>query len=234
MPADVRAQLLEATDRQHSCADAVDVVVPVHADPGSVRDRLVEELARFFDISEQPWIVAREPAGEKRPCRGGVAVAAPDQHTRRDLGNAELGGEATSLVRVAGSEHPVHLSFTLGTGSDSARTGRGYPPDVEEDYRSGDDYEVEYPRRGTPSAADFEERVVAAAVKLGLVERNEFDGDETADLVELTANGHLKEPRSALGHYVVRHWERISSSGTSRSSTGYASSSFAARGSTTG
>ena len=51
---------------------------------------------------------------------------------------------------------------------------------------------------------------MAAAVKLGLVERNELDGDETADLVELTADGQLAVPRSALGHYLVRHWERIS------------------------
>ena len=82
---------------------------------------------------------------------------------------------------------------------------------ASEDYNSGDDYEVEYlTARYSFGRQDFEERVVAAAVKLGLVERNELDGDETADLVELTANGHLKEPRSALGHYVVRHWERIS------------------------
>jgi hypothetical protein len=86
---------------------------------------------------------------------------------------------------------------------------------MDADYCSGDDYEVEFragPRsyRFSFGRQDFEERVVAAAVKLGLVERNELDGDETADLVELTADGQLAVPRSALGHYVVRHWERIS------------------------
>jgi hypothetical protein len=82
---------------------------------------------------------------------------------------------------------------------------------VDADYRSGDDYEVEFlEHRFFFGREDFEERVTAAAVKLGLVERGELDDDETADLVELTADGLLSSPRSALGHYLVRHWERIS------------------------
>ena len=57
------------------------------------------------------------------------------------------------------------------------------------------------------NSSDFEERVTAAAVKLGLVEGNDLDEDETADLVELTADGVIDEPRSTLGRYLVRHWE---------------------------
>ena len=102
-------------------------------------------------------------------------------------------------------------------GVDEAATGSGLVilGHMDADYCSGDDYEVEFragPRsyRFSFGRQDFEERVVAAAVKLGLVERNELDGDETADLVELTADGQLCVPRSALGHYLVRHWERIS------------------------
>ena len=56
---------------------------------------------------------------------------------------------------------------------------------------------------------DFEERVAAAAVKLGLVESNDLDEDEIADLVELSADGRITEARSALGAYLVRHWERL-------------------------
>ena len=52
--------------------------------------------------------------------------------------------------------------------------------------------------------------MTAAAVKLGLIEANELDEDETADLVELAADGRIDEPRSSLGRYLVRHWERIS------------------------
>ena len=105
---------------------------------------------------------------------------------------------------------------------------------MEADYSSGDDYEVEFVNyRFSFGRQDFEERVVAAAVKLGLVERNELDGDETADLVELTADGQLAVPRSASATSFGTG-SGSPSSATSRSSTGCASSSSAARGSTTG
>jgi hypothetical protein len=55
--------------------------------------------------------------------------------------------------------------------------------------------------------------VTAAAVKLGLVADNELDADETADLVELVERDWIESPRSGLGQYVVRHWERVSLSG---------------------
>ena len=78
-------------------------------------------------------------------------------------------------------------------------------------YCSGDEYEIEYlSHRLRFNRLDFEERVVAAAVKLGLVPANELDEDETGDLVELAAQAWIEEPRSSLGRYVVRHWERIS------------------------
>jgi hypothetical protein len=80
----------------------------------------------------------------------------------------------------------------------------------EPSYSSGDDYVVEFlGHRFSFNAFDFEQRVTAAAVKLGLVEGNELDEDETADLVELTADGRIAEPRSGLGFYVVRFWDRV-------------------------
>ena len=78
-------------------------------------------------------------------------------------------------------------------------------------YTSGEDYVVEYLGAELSfNATDFEQRVTAAAVKLGLVAANELDGDETADLVELASQGRIESPRSPLGRYLVRHWERIS------------------------
>ena len=78
-------------------------------------------------------------------------------------------------------------------------------------YTSGEDYVVEYLGAELSfNATDFEQRVTAAAVKLGLVAANELDGDETADLVELASQGRIEAPRSPLGRYLVRHWERIS------------------------
>jgi len=78
-------------------------------------------------------------------------------------------------------------------------------------YHSGEDYVVEFERyRFSFNASDFEQRVTAAAVKLGLLGGNELDDDETADLVELVERDAIEEPRSTLGRYLVRHWEDIS------------------------
>jgi hypothetical protein len=70
---------------------------------------------------------------------------------------------------------------------------------VEANYVSGDDYVIEFQdHRFGFNAEDFEERV------------NDLDDDETADLVELVWRDWIDEPRSGLGRYLVRHWERIS------------------------
>jgi hypothetical protein len=80
----------------------------------------------------------------------------------------------------------------------------------EANYVSGDDFVVEFlGYRFSFNALDFEQRVNAAAVKLGLVEPGELEEEETADLVELTAQGRIAEPQSSLGDYLVRNWERI-------------------------
>src|SRR5947208_4389968 len=81
---------------------------------------------------------------------------------------------------------------------------------VEANYVSGDDYVIEFQdHRFGFNAGDFEERVTAAAVRLGLVADNDLDDDETADLVELVWRDWIDEPRSGLGRYLVRHWERV-------------------------
>jgi hypothetical protein len=83
--------------------------------------------------------------------------------------------------------------------------------DSEANYSSGEDYVVEFlGYRFSFNGADFEQRVTAAAVKLGLLPGNELDDDETADLVELVERDAIYDPRSALGQYLVRHWDEIS------------------------
>ncbi len=77
-------------------------------------------------------------------------------------------------------------------------------------YVSGEDYVVEFlGYRFGFNALDFEERVTAAAVRLGLIGSNDLDEEETLDLVEIAADGQIVEARSALGRYLVRHWERL-------------------------
>ena len=77
-------------------------------------------------------------------------------------------------------------------------------------YSSGDAYALEFlGYQFSFGERDFEERVGAAAVKLGLVASNDLDGDELADLVELAADARIGDPRSPLGTYLLRHWERV-------------------------
>jgi hypothetical protein len=81
---------------------------------------------------------------------------------------------------------------------------------AEANYTSGDDYVVEFlSYRFGFNAVDFEERVVAAAIRLGLVSPGGLDDDETADLVELVSSEHIADPRSDLGEYLVTEWERL-------------------------
>jgi hypothetical protein len=81
----------------------------------------------------------------------------------------------------------------------------------EVNYTSGDDYVVEFlGYRFSFNELDFEERVTAAAVRLGLLGGNDLDEDETEDLVELVHRARIEEPRSSLGRYLVRHWGQLS------------------------
>src|SRR3979409_1215694 len=81
---------------------------------------------------------------------------------------------------------------------------------ADTNYSSGDDYIVEFlGYRLSFNAFDFEQRVVGAAVKLGLVEANELEEEETADLVALAAQGLIDDPESRLGRYLSRNWERV-------------------------
>ncbi len=81
----------------------------------------------------------------------------------------------------------------------------------ETNYASGDEYMVEFLGwRFGFNAVDFEQRVSAAAVKLGLVEPRDLEPEESADLVVLASEARIAEPQSALGDYLVRHWEQLS------------------------
>jgi hypothetical protein len=81
----------------------------------------------------------------------------------------------------------------------------------DSNYSSGSDYILEFlGYRLTFSETDFEGRVVAAAVKLGVVPTAELEAEEVGDLVALAAQGVVQEPGSPLGRYLARNWERVS------------------------
>ena len=85
-----------------------------------------------------------------------------------------------------------------GRGRDEGVHYDGIVPDSlpapDANYSSGNDYIVEFlGYRFSFGVVDFEGRVVAAAVKLGVVESPELDEDEIADLVALAASGVIDQ-----------------------------------------
>src|SRR5579863_4280013 len=114
---------------------------------------------------------------------------------------------ARAVTTTSASTTPT----AIGMRSERTRQGYAWTVEAEAHYNSGDDYLVEFLGYSFSfNAEDFEQRVTAAAVKLGLIPGNELDGDETADLVELVEIGSIEEPRSALGRYLVRRWDEVS------------------------
>ena len=73
-------------------------------------------------------------------------------------------------------------------------------------YDSGQDYVLEYGElRFTFNERDFSERVEQAARKLGFV-GGRLEEFELEDLVNLTVNGEVVDPASALGEHVNDCW----------------------------
>src|SRR5918997_56664 len=76
-------------------------------------------------------------------------------------------------------------------------------------YDSGQDYVLEYGElRFTFNERDFSERVEQAARKLGFV-GGRLDPTELEDLVNLTVNGEIQDPASALGEHVNDCWPEL-------------------------
>ena len=76
-------------------------------------------------------------------------------------------------------------------------------------YDSGQDYVLEYGElRFTFNEDDFSERVEQAARKLGFV-GGRLEEFELEDLVNLTVNGEVADPASALGEHVNDCWPEL-------------------------
>jgi hypothetical protein len=82
-------------------------------------------------------------------------------------------------------------------------------PTSRGNYDSGQDYVLEYGElRFTFNERDFSERVEQAARKLGFV-GGRLDPNELEDLVNLTVNGEIQDPASALGEHVNDCWPEL-------------------------
>ena len=76
-------------------------------------------------------------------------------------------------------------------------------------YDSGQDYVLEYgDLRFTFNEYDFGERVEQAGRKLGFVGER-LDPMELEDLINLTVNGEVQDPASALGEHVNDCWPEL-------------------------
>jgi hypothetical protein len=77
-------------------------------------------------------------------------------------------------------------------------------------YESGSDYVLEYGElRFTFNEQDFTERVEQAGMKLGFLD-GPLGEEEREDLVNLTVNGEVIDPASALGHHIKSCWGDLS------------------------
>ncbi len=110
MPDDVRAELAQEQHRESRCADAVDVVVAVDADPLA----LVDSRANAFDgdlhVTEEIGIVPRHLGAEESRCGLGIAVAAADEDggrhcVERELRASCVGGRGVQRVDIPDARH---------------------------------------------------------------------------------------------------------------------------------
>ena len=82
-------------------------------------------------------------------------------------------------------------------------------PSRRGNYDSGEDFVLEYGElRFTFNERDFSERVEQAARKLGFV-GSPLEEFELEDLVNLTVNGEVVDPASALGEHVNDCWPEL-------------------------
>ncbi len=139
------------------------------------------------------WFASRTVSDEGSPEEDQDAEHQPTADDERRQEN--------DVPRDAGGDNQVHYDGSVPDAS----------PAPDANYTSGDDYVVEFlGYRFSFGATDFEGRVVAAAVKLGVVSSPELDDEAVTDLVALAAQGAIDEPASRLGRYLMRNWERVS------------------------
>src|SRR5438477_208227 len=155
-----------------------------------------------FDVGAQ---LAEQQDGEGRGADPvGVVVAVhADAAARLDRGDDRLDrlAHVTERERIVPRQRPFEEAARLLDVGEAPVRCRGEQvhyhgivpdelPAPDANYCSGNDYVVEFlGYRFSFNEIDFEGRVVAAAVKLGVVSQPQLDADETADLLALASQG---------------------------------------------
>jgi hypothetical protein len=92
---------------------------------------------------------------------------------------------------------------------DRGRTLDSMDKTTRGNYESGSDYVLEYGElRFTFNEQDFAERVEQAAMRLDFVSPR-LEPAEREDLVNLTVNGEVTNPTSALGDHINASWHAL-------------------------
>ena len=127
VPRDVGAELAQREHGERGGADAVGVVVAVHADPGAGLDRGGDRLDRLPHVAEQERIVAGQRAVEEPARAVDAAVSSPHEHGRRDVVDLERGGELIDIAMRARGELPGSGGHRAAEGTAAA----GRNPSIE-------------------------------------------------------------------------------------------------------
>jgi len=108
MPDNVRTELAQDEHRERGGADAVRVVVPVHADARSGCDGALDRVDARGHVAEQERIVARQRSFQERARLGGVVVAAPNENARGRLAQLERVRKGARGALRARFDRPIH------------------------------------------------------------------------------------------------------------------------------
>ncbi len=125
VPLDVGAELAQHMDGERGRTDAVDVVVPVHADPLAGGDRRPDRVARLAHGTERKRVVGRQLRIQEAPRFSGIGVAAAHEDARRRLAKVERLRQRERVAPGARSDDPAAVHGLRECRSD--RTAPGSP-----------------------------------------------------------------------------------------------------------
>jgi hypothetical protein len=111
VPADLGAQRPQHQDGQRRRADAVGVVVAVHADPLAALGRGQDAVTGGAHVAQQQRVVARPLRLEEGAGGSRIAVAAAQQHLGHGAADAQLPGQIQGGRLRAGIDQPSGSAF---------------------------------------------------------------------------------------------------------------------------
>jgi len=196
--------------RRHGLGDPDDDEAPVeeHDVDREAHPAGVDAAQR---VREQEALPRPEAAPADQAPRGAQAEAARELHAGDERAAADGVDDPVHAATIAGAAGPPARggvpdrrgsrapAHGVRTDPDRLRALRYAPHVIDEDFRSGDDIALAFLGRSYSfSRPDFEQRVLRAAVDLGLA-AGRLSRATRADLVEAAIVGRLEAPRSAAG-----------------------------------